>query len=296
MRSFRNIALLSSIAVVGAACASSGAGPATIVQPVPTEAAAFSWNPVQQPNPRPFAMGILHPSYTLEGADGTIEGPIARSFLSSLSTDLEAALIAKGYTVSGTYQELDVMTYRQRQNAGLVLLPEIRMTVVKNEGQMRDVHWDSPATNGEPSGDGPLEVSRRAENVGAALLAIATGVDLESSIRKVEVSGTYSVSGRIDLRLIEPVTGELMWVQSVDLPGDLAEYTTYAWFRADDNGRPRSGEVHILSGYDGRQPALAGLLGRAYADLYETFDAYFDSAQLAEVYADAQQVRQLRRY
>jgi hypothetical protein len=61
--------------------------------------------------------------------------PTLDNFLRSYQTDLEKIILAKGFTSSGSYPTYDEMTFSQKENASLIMRPEISFNIIVQHGR-----------------------------------------------------------------------------------------------------------------------------------------------------------------
>ncbi len=103
---------------------------------------------------------------------------VGRAFVNSMSADLEKMLVAKGFKVTGPYENRNIMTFPDKKNANLMLTPIVGVTVVE-------------------------QVTRRT----------VTG----STSSPHEVEGVCVVSGWISLVMLEPLTEEKIWIKKIEV-------------------------------------------------------------------------------
>lgn len=92
-----------------------------IIKPTPQ----FSWEPPGKENPQNLTIALVHPFF---GSDAKFmsysKNPYLKTFLDSVQTDLQRTLIAKGFNVTGPFESFDVMTFPNKKDAILALVPE----------------------------------------------------------------------------------------------------------------------------------------------------------------------------
>jgi len=80
-------------------------------------------------------MAIVSPSFAEQNEFTLKHDPLAKGFTKSLEADLDKVLIAKGMTVTGPYESLDMMTYPDKKNADLSLTPDVVLNANIKEGE-----------------------------------------------------------------------------------------------------------------------------------------------------------------
>lgn len=287
------------LAIVAAGCATGGGG-ATLrtIAPVGTPTPDFSWQPATTGEHTDISIGIVRPQYALKDIAKTCPerqqcrltgAELAKQMRIALGNDLKQALVAKGYTVTGVYRELDRMTYGQKKRSNLVLVPIINLQVVQRADRPKRLEWTRK--------NGQL-VLKSYSGGGFGLddaVTLATGVDFTNlGSRKSKVTGSYLVHGSVTLRLHEPVTGELMWIQEIKIPEISEPFTFYV----REEPLPLKGvyQPHVLQEYDGRPVALAAALEKAYKQLYAQFNRYFNTDMIARINRQAMKVREKNVY
>lgn len=104
-------------------------------------------------------------------------------FANSIGTSLQEIILAKGMTVTGPYENIDMMTYPDKQAANLILTPTVSVAYST-----------------------PREVSRKRS------VFIKKGDRIElGDIVKYEMDA----EGWLNLELREPLSGEKMWIRKL---------------------------------------------------------------------------------
>jgi hypothetical protein len=103
-------------------------------------------------------------------------------FLDSIQTDLQRTLLARGFAVTGPFETFDIMTFPEKKDAPLALVPEFVLTV--DERYASEYHSES----------GDL----------------------------TRFNGTMVVSGFARFTMIEPISEQKIWVKKVDIPSQSA--------------------------------------------------------------------------
>lgn len=153
-----------------------------IIQPTPN----FSWEPPSKDKPQNLTIALVRPDF---GGDSKFEpsrysnyskskNPHLKTFLDSLQTDLQRTLIAKGFTVTGPYESFDVMTFPNKKDAVLALIPEFVLVV------------DEKYANANQSPDGHL----------------------------TQLNGSLTVNGFVKFTMVEPISEQKIWIKKINVP------------------------------------------------------------------------------
>lgn len=157
------------------------AGCTTAPKPVTQLATpTFDWTPPESaaPNSTNVSFGVVAGVFSKPEVAAS---PFGKRFSSSLAADFLELLTAKGFTVSGPYATVNEMTYPEKKNADLILVPEVDL-----EPQIRVVAV--PQMN------------------------ILTGMS------GYKYDGDSFMQGRITLAVMESLSGQRMWSKSIELP------------------------------------------------------------------------------
>lgn len=237
-------------------------GCATLPPPAEPVARAFFYTPPEQVKQLfPVTIALVRPRY-----ENPTEQMVARmvgsdswaretggAFVNSLKTDLEKLLIAKGFKVTGPYDSLDVMTFPEKKGANLTLTPIV------------EIRADDHVTAHNPAFTGEVIVTPGTQE------------------------GVFSVGGWVAFVMVEPLSGEKMWMKRIELEPVQERYSfTYI--------APRGGGQATWFYGDTRQQAFTKALNRIYPAVMQKAWAYFDSEEVLHVKQQAEEVRQLKRY
>lgn len=119
---------------------------------------------------------------------GTEEHQTSKLFRDSLSKEVEALMIQKGFRLSGPFDSFNDMTFPQKKQADLTVRPVITLAL------------------GVP----PLEPKTKSDLAGAFLGGSGNKIVYESE-------GSCEIRGRIDFEVLESLTGTKMWTKTVDI-------------------------------------------------------------------------------
>ncbi|MDO8333169.1 MAG: hypothetical protein Q7T35_00685 [Nitrosomonas sp.] len=116
-----------------------------VAPPAPPVAEYFIFNPpsTTAPTKSKISIAILSPTtignFFVNEAQMASDAKLSISRMaSSMQTDLEKIIIAKGYTTAGTFSSIDEMTYSQKERASFILRPIINLdlNVQREQGTM----------------------------------------------------------------------------------------------------------------------------------------------------------------
>lgn len=237
-------------------------GCATLPPPAEPVARAFFYTPPEQAKQLfPVTIALVRPRYEnptermvaqIVGSDSWAR-ETGGAFVNSLKTDLEKLLITKGFKVTGPYDSLDVMTFPEKKGANLTLTPIV------------EIRADDHVTSHKPAFTGEIIVTPGT------------------------VEGVFAVGGWVAFVMLEPLSGEKMWMKRIELEPVQERYSfTYTAPR----GR---GQVTRFYG-DTRQQAFTRALNQIYPAVMQKAWTYFDSEEVLHVKQQAEEVRQLKRY
>lgn len=231
---------------------------------------AYSYSPPAEgsmpPGSVPVAVAVVNPSYkeTDSALMNELYSKVARGFTSSMGTDLDKILIAKGMTTTGPFPSLDEITYSEKKNAELTLAPKIFISTEVKYGEMHQ--------------------SNRQE-----------GLTMEREF-------TMSISGWVTFIMQEPLSGEKMWIKKLELEpvqvGGVEIFEAVARYGASGcGGRQIVGysatEKHL---YYGQTEAMAGALKKLYPVIMNEFQRYLDSDEMTQLKEKGVEIRARKVY
>ena len=250
MNSRMNRSVVHTVIVLGLLAACARA-PARQVAPV---SYSFVYEPPNvAPKSLPVTIALVHPTYADPAAFAS--SPHARqagsAFVSSMNADLEKMLVAKGFRVTGPYESINVMTFPDKKSANLTLTPIV----------------DVRATE---------QITRR------------TGTG--SMFFPYRAQGVCVVSGWVSLVMLEPLTGEKIWIKKVQVsPVQEPFVWTYRLVRS-------RGQIMARTIEDTRGHALAATLNRIYPEVMQKSWDYFHPEEVLHMKQQAEEARKLKRY
>jgi hypothetical protein len=140
----------------------------------------FDYSPKSSnpPNSADFLLAMVKPRYAVDFAAGTGSTPVFSNFKKSLGGDIEELIIARGFRLKGPYDSRDEMLFSDKENSHMIL---------------------------ELSIDPQLKPLGQWKSHGYA------------AINGYSYSGSLSIQGKINMVGIEPLTGEKIWIKSVEI-------------------------------------------------------------------------------
>jgi hypothetical protein len=271
-------------------------------EPVPAASnasARLQWSPEVEGKKLGIGIGIVRPVYDsvldlqklckppheCDPAAEEAIGEARDSLRTALQRDIENALLAKGFNVTGKFDKLEDMTYAQKEKSNLVLIPKIVLTMNPGPESAAPVNWRHPLGSEEP--DGQLRIYR-----------LQPGRVILFENEKFEGSGRLSVTGRIEMYIHEPLSSEKMWFKPLDISPQSQRYAFYYWREkiTDKKGNVIRVDDHPIAGYDTRGDAVVKAFEAIYPELYEKFKAHFNKEEMTQVQLDAEKIRKLKRY
>jgi hypothetical protein len=269
------------------------------IPPASNAPARLQWSPEIEGKNLGIGIGVVAPEYQVKldiqsicrgyecdpAATAAIEETLGL-LQTALKRDIENALLAKGFNVTGRFDSLDSMTYAQKEKSNLVLRPEINPTVKSQPGSEAAVYWEHPLRSQEP--EGQLRIFR-----------LKAGQREILANPKFERTGQVSVSGTISMAVYEPLSSEKMWLKPLDFPPQSQRYAFYYWQEqvTDKKGKAIGPpENHLINGYDSRGDAVVKAFEAIYPELYKGFKTYFSKEEMIQVRLDAEKIRKLKRY
>lgn len=174
------VASLASLLLV--ACATA---PAPVVEYSPRFSYAY---PSGEPKASDVTIAIVLPTsadgFANAGQMGTLYVQHARAFNTAMAAQFQELLAKKGFQQTGPFDDLNSMTFPDKKRSDLVLTAQVGITVAIPPEKMR--HQDD-------------------------LFGTRPGVIYSSA-------GPCTVTGFVSYVLLEPMSGEKLWVKKLDVP------------------------------------------------------------------------------
>ena len=219
------------------------------------------------PGSIPVNVAVVNPFY--RDAESVLSNAlfssVGRGFSTSMGSDLDKILIAKGMTTTGPFPSLDEITYSEKKNAALTLAPRVFIGAeIKYDGELHPV----------------------ARDVGTTM----------------ERNFTMNITGWISFIMQEPLSGEKMWIKKLELEpvkvSGVEIYEAMAQYRADGCGG------QALVGYSaspknlymGQTEAMANALKQLYPVVLGKFEKFLDGDEMVALKAKGQEIRALKVY
>ena len=183
-------------------------------------------------------------------------------FSRSMASDFERMVIARGFKTKGPFNSLDYMTYPDKTGSDLTLTPKIFIT----------------QTYG----------TRRAGG-GMFLLASRDNSFLLAS--HDSYSCVLTVSGFIEMIILEPLSGEKMWMKRIDFE-PVSVNCKFSYGIKDKGKITQRTEIKV----DTRPDALGVALERIYPAVMETAWRYLHPDEVKRLKQESQEIRERKRY
>jgi neuraminyllactose-binding hemagglutinin len=167
--------VLALYAAVLVACANA---PQQIIQPDPH----FDWEPSSKLRNKNVNLALVSPNFSSHSTFGSYKGNnYLKTYLSAFQTDLQTTLIAKGFSLTGPYDDFDMMTYPNKKASDLAIVPELVFNIDENYS---NVYNNAPG----------------------------------ASIKRIKMSGNLRLNGFIKFSMVEPISEQKMWIKKINLP------------------------------------------------------------------------------
>lgn len=149
----------------------------------PMRTPVYKWTPPSEEKaPTKFTMAIVNPFYAND--ELMLHEPF-QTFSKSLAADIEEAMTARGYSIRGPFKSRDEMVYNDKEVCDLAITIEIVPEFRRVQGKFSEYIFSKCA-----DGSRPLKLNK----------------------------AVVSISGKINLTAMEPLSGEKLWVKSVEIP------------------------------------------------------------------------------
>lgn len=200
----------------------------------------------------------MSPYFSEKATIDPIYSKVAKGFVKSMAVDLDKIIIAKGMTITGPFENLDIMTYPDKKNANLTLTPVILINT-----QSRDI------TGWNDREDGGL-------------------------IKTVEVK----IDGWVVLEMREPLSSEKIWIKKIEVAemAETAEIIAEKVPIYGRSGFIPIGYNVGRILYDSRPDAMANMMKKMYPAVMQTCWKYIDAEEVLVLDEKAKEIRSLKRY
>jgi Neuraminyllactose-binding hemagglutinin precursor (NLBH) len=193
-----------------------------------------------------LTIGIVNPQYKTEFG-GNESQSMKNLYSSSMGTDFEKIIIAKGFKTTGPFPSQNEMTYPDKERANLILVPEIAIEIKK---------------------------------------VVTAKIMPGGLFLPGKIDGYYSCNGFISLYLIEPLSGEKMWIKKIDLEPSQQEFHVKLF--NDLNGNIVKDERDST---DNGEQIIQQLLERSYQEVMTKAWDYLDPTEISNLMPQVDEVR-----
>lgn len=230
--------------------------PKYFVAPTPAERYGFAYSVPQRkpPGSVKLTIAVVNPEY-IEKLSPQYS-TLARSFSNALGASLDEIIVAKGMTAKGPYENLEIISYPDKQATDLTLSPRVSINFMRAK---------------EVSAQNVVYVKSKGQNILGDI-----------------VTYEMDVEGWISLEMREPLSGEKMWIKKLDLGMFKVNYEV-AYRRGD--GRRTNQDI-----FDTREDAVALSLGKMYPKILQTTWDYLNTDEMTVLNKKAEEIRKLKRY
>jgi hypothetical protein len=258
----------------------------------------FSYEPTPEQNPLDVAVALINPQFepvlecepTNEAFASTVQ-----DYVSSMTRDFEATMVAKQYGVAGPYASIEDMTFGQKENAILGMRPVISVVV----------RCADDTSQGEVFSRAPRTATGRSE------MFQGEPREVYATTTTLKVPGTVTVQARVTIEMYEMLSGEKVFQRNIELPPVQESYVYYPLlidrelaivtrrprsFFSDTNYVDLDQQLGINNATDGRTRAVAKALEAMYGQQLSQFSAYFDPREIEIVVGDAERARERARF
>lgn len=245
------------------------APPAPLPPPLPPPSYKFSYEPPQQSaQPIGVTLALVRPVYEpLEGVPVPPQAgpqdwqqwPITKQYLQSMGGDFQRMLVAKGFVLTGPFDDLNQMTYPDKRTASLTLTPTVFLNVQR-------------------------KITSTGEN--------------EPNTVSGTASGTLTVNSWVTFVLLEPLSGEKIWIKKLTLEPAQKRFTySYKILTTLEGPQGARTAVRRVQRFnDDSQHVLAQVLESYYAPVMETAWRYFHPDEVLALKKMADEIREKKRF
>jgi hypothetical protein len=218
----------------------------------------FNYEPPESKAPASVKinMAVVNPDFADKTKVEKEYSKVFKGLTDSMTADFNRIILAKGMTVTGPFENINMMTYPEKQNANLTLMPVITLNSRTDMGKWVKREEGGAGSNGTVFLDGFI------------LLEIRESLSSEKLwIKKIDVGQlSYSTSMIAEMK------------RQYDQNGNFTGYVTGATL------------------YDGREDAMANLIKEIYPVIMKKCWDYINSEELLMLNEKAKEIRALKRY
>lgn len=214
-------------------------------------------------------IAVVDASYRNESGEDTVfaqklYAKIGKGLSASMGADADKLLIAKGLTTTGPYETVEDITYDEKKQSALTLVPHIYITI--------DVKLDN-AWQYIRDGQTVME-------------------DGNTVYFRAQRGFTMNTSGIVTFVMQEPLSTEKMWIKKLELdPIEVHGIEVYA-----ANGDYGSFTPSNIILYDGKVDALADTLRSMYPIIMTKFNNFLDPIEMMDLKKKSQEIRARKVY
>jgi hypothetical protein len=199
-----------------------------------------------------MVLAFIKPGYAT--GFGYASNELFQRFKAGLTGDIEELIIGKGFTLKGPYEGRDEMVFEDKKRIDMAIMIEIDPAFTGADGEWKSKYH---------------------------MNLLSTG----NSYYTYSYSGKVSLTGKINISGIEPLTGEKIWSKSVSIPNieNIAITTQNSYLS-------RQSEAELLN-----DPAVYNALGTAlktqYAGIMDKFSAHLNVEELASLKSQIKELK-----
>jgi hypothetical protein len=222
-------------------------------------AANFIFNlPKQEAaSPVDVTFTVFNPSYKTSGGLMWFSSKPFANLHSAVQQDIQKALMAKGFSIRGPFENYDLIPYQDKKKIDLFLSPAIELTVTLQD------------------------LKERAENWWQA------GADQIQT-------GNAEISGRIILEIKEITTQELMWIKTI--PFKNFSFPYFAKVSIEKYAQIKKSSSGKLYSYDPLFNGMARGLEEQYPEIMNTFYKLLDPEEMTIIKKEARELKSKKGY
>jgi hypothetical protein len=199
-----------------------------------------------------MVLAFIKPGYLSNFSYSSNE--LFQRFKTGLTGDIEELIIAKGFTLKGPYEGRDEMVFEDKKRIDIAIVIEIDPAFTSVEGEWK---------------------SQYHMNL----------LNASNSYYTYSYTGKVSLTGKINISGVEPLTGEKIWSKSVSIPNveniQIATQNTYTGKQSD---------IQLIN-----DPAVYNALGKAlqsqYAGIMDKIAAHFNVEELKSLQGQIKELK-----
>lgn len=224
--------------------------------------------------PSGFSLGLLKYSFTFDGAEQlrNLSGE-SSSFIQqllivyrdSLQSALDRIVLAQGFRTVGVFDNVEQMTYPQKQSSPLVLVRRVNLSI-------RESYDKNSVIVGE--------IKKNA---------------VQDSLFPSTVRGKLTFSGRLLLDLYEPFSREKMWTNTIEIPPIEREISFKYTIPGDEYFGEQFDTKDVVHGEDTRPKQLGQMLSSGFTKMLDGAYDSLNPTELKQIFDLANELRSKRK-